>query len=137
MKVFGQSSFELLLTFMIGMAIITPIVLYIIYVQNNYSDSYKVNAAQNVVNKLAEAADSIYLQGPGSKIVLTLYFPQGIEETAVSDKMISIKLSIGPGITEVYQMTKEPVEGSLPTTSGTQRIVVENVGDRVKIYKKM
>jgi hypothetical protein len=133
MKVVCQSSFELLMIFMVGIAILTPIVLYIVSVQNNYSDTYKVNSAQNVVNKIAEAADSIYLQGPGSKILLTLYFPESIEETKVEDSIISIKLLIGPGITEVYQITKEPVQGSLPLTSGFHKITVENEGDYVKI----
>lgn len=54
MKICAQSSFEFLLVFMVGIAIITPVILYVIQVQNNYSDSYKIHSAQNVVNKIAE-----------------------------------------------------------------------------------
>ncbi len=128
-----QSGFEMLLIFGIGIAILTPAFIYAMTARINYSDTYGTSAAQNVVNKIAEAADSIYLQGEPSRIVLNLYFPEKISETSIADKTIMIKLSISPGITDIYQTTDEDVSGTLPTTSGIHKVTIENKGDYISI----
>jgi len=129
----AQSSFDMLLTFMIGISIIIATLVYVNSAQTESLTSYNINAAQNTVNKIAEAADTIFLQGNHSKIVLTLSFPDGISQATVGSNTVMLKLRIKSGETDIYQMTKEPVSGSLPTSSGSHRIVVENMGDYVSI----
>ncbi len=129
----AQASFDMLLTFMIGISIIVATIVYVNSAQTEYLSSYKINAAQNTVNKIAEAADTIFLQGNHSKIVMTLYFPDGISETDVGNSTVMLKLITSSGKTDIYQTTKEPVNGNLPTSSGTYKITVENMGDSVSI----
>lgn len=129
----AQASFDMLLTFMIGISIILATILYVNSAQTEYSSSYKINAAQNTVNKIAEAADTIFLQGNHSKIVLTLYFPDGISKASVQDNTVMLKLVTSSGETDIYQTTKENVSGSLPKASGTYKITVENIGENVSI----
>ena len=132
----AQASFDMLLTFMIGISIILVTILYVNSAQTEYSISYRVTAAQNTVNKIAEAADTIFLQGNQSKIVLTLYFPEGISDTDVGDSVdniVMLKMRTSSGVTDIYQTTKEPVDGNLPTSSGIYKISVENMVDYVLI----
>jgi len=129
----AQASFDMLLTFMIGISIILATILYVNSAQTEYLSSYKVNAAQNTVNKIAEAADTIFFQGNYSKIVSTLYFPEGISDATVQGNTVMLKLRTSSGETEIYQTTKESVDGRLPTTSGTYKISVENMGNYVSI----
>ncbi len=129
----AQSSFEMLVTFMVAITLLLPAVVYVITVQSNYSDSYKLNLAQNVVNKLAEASDTIFLQGEPSKITLTLQFPEGISKTDVSGSSILVRVSTNSGGNDIVKATKEPVTGILPQTSGVYKIIVENKGDSIRI----
>jgi uncharacterized protein (UPF0333 family) len=131
----AQASFDMLLTFMIGISIIVATIVYVNSAQTEYLSSYKINAAQNTVNKIAEAADTIFLQGTRSKIVMTLYFPDGIssDSSTQSGNTVMLKLTTSSGKTDIYQTTKEPVVGNLPTSSGTYKITVENIGDSVSI----
>ena len=129
----SQSSFEMLVAFVVAIIILTPVVAHILTLQTNYADSYKVSAAESAVNKLAEAADSIYLQGSPAKITVKLQFPEGIVETRIKNNEILIRLSTSAGITDIFQITKEPVVGSLPIQSGLHKISVESKGDFVKI----
>jgi uncharacterized protein YjdB len=132
----AQASFDMLLTFMIGISIIVATIVYVNSAQTEYLSSYKINAAQNTVNKIAEAADTIFLQGNRSKIVMTLYFPDGISETSVKNNTVMLKMRTTAGQTDVYQTTKEPIQlglKGLPTSSGTYKITVENIGDSVSI----
>ena len=131
----SQSSFEMLVTFMIAITILVPTVIYVMVIQSDYADSYRISVSQNVVNKLGEAADSIFLQGTPAKLTLTLQFPDGIKEITVEDDIILITLTTKSGQTEIFRNTKETVTGTLPTTSGIYKIVVENQGDRVSISR--
>jgi len=129
----AQASFDMLLSFMIGISIIVATIVYVNSAKTEYLTSYKINAAQNTVNKIAEAADTIFLQGNHSKIVMTLYFPDGISGTLVGDNTVMLNMTTSSGKTDVYQTTKENVSGNLPTSSGTYKITVENIGDSVFI----
>lgn len=129
----AQSSFEMLVTFMVAITLLLPAVVYVISIQSTYADSYKISLAQNVVNKLSEAADTIFLQGTPSKITLTLQFPEGISETEVAGDTIRIRVTTSAGGNDIVQTTKEPVLGSLPETSGVYKIVVENQGGHISI----
>ena len=133
----SQSSFEMLLIFMIAITILVPVVIYVSIVQTEYSDSYKISTGQNVVNRLAEAADTIFLQGSGTRISLTLQFPDSISSTSIGNGEISIKITTSGGEKEVYQTTKEPVSGTLPNKSGVFKIRIENKGDFVQISQEL
>ena len=106
-------------------------------VNRNYAD------AQDAVQKLANAADSVYAQGEGASTVVLVKIPANSNLSStmsyigkpsgaaagVASKQISLRL----GNTDVLAITKETVTGSFPQVSGTYYMRVVSKGSYVAI----
>jgi len=106
-------------------------------VNRNYAD------AQDAVQKLANAADSVYAQGEGASTVVLVKLPgnSNLSSTAsyigkpsnaasgVASKQINLRL----GGTDVIAVAKETVTGSFPSVSGTYYMRVVSKGSYVAV----
>lgn len=118
----GQVSIEYMMVAGLLLLVIIPLLAYsFIEVQR----SIQLSHAENVVNTLSNAADTIYSLGPGSKKYVDVIMPGGITQTLVNDTEISMKIRIFGGESDFFADTKPIVIGSIPTEKGQRRIAVE------------
>lgn len=76
------------------------------------------------VNKIVEAADIVYTQGEPSRITLSVYIPEKVYSIEFSGKMMIMRISVSSSSTDVFAMSKAPLQGLISTSSGTRRIKV-------------
>lgn len=133
MKNKGQSSLETLLILMVGITLLIPITNYIRLYQISYRDTYKLSMAKDSTQDLAEAADSIFLQGHPAGITVTINIPEGVKEGIISERTIQLKVKTSSGVNDVFSFTNEDIQGTLPISPGHHKILVKNEGDVVSI----
>jgi uncharacterized protein (UPF0333 family) len=118
----AQSSVEYMMVLAILIIIVLPL-LY--YAMNQLTNSIKINNADETVNVLANAADSVYALGEGSRKYVWINMPSGIENAYMNNNLINIDLNVFGGISNIYAKTKANLTGVLPISKGTYRVVIE------------
>ncbi len=139
----AQASAELIAV--LGMALIVMLVFVVlssnllsdINVNRNYDD------ARNSVQKLANAADTVFAQGSGASTIVQIVIPPNAN-MSVNASFIgqpangaggsnSNTININVEGTDVISTTREPVSGSFPTAPGTYNLKVASQGSQVVI----
>lgn len=112
-----------------AIAIILPLWLYVNSSLSDTKGELDVTYARVAVNKIKDAADSVYVQGPPASIYLDLDMPDNIESTSVgndpSGREVLIKLNTAGGVSQIYAVTIGNVTGSLPTRLGRIRVLIK------------
>jgi len=94
----------------------------------------QVAYAKNSVNQIANAADSVYLQGAPAKVYVYPNFPDNVGNVDISINTITIQLVWGDGsLRNITATTISNLTGNLSSAYGTHRIVVQAVGSAVRI----
>jgi hypothetical protein len=128
-----QVAFEYIVIAMVFIAFIIPIWTYVSGMQVSAIEQLSTSYAKNTVDNIASTADLVYSQGPPAKVPLKIYVPNGVESVSVSGGMISIRLVVSSGHTDVFAMSTATLNGTIPTEEGTYYISMEAVGDYVQI----
>lgn len=85
----------------------------------------QVSQAKIAVDTIAEAANRIYAQGPGSKTTIQIYLPNGVNYANLTGKEVNYNVILpGGGTTDVFALARGNVTGSLPTSVGTHILTV-------------
>lgn len=123
-----------------GLLLLVTIPLFV-YAFIEVNRSVQMNHAEDAVNTLANAADTVYSLGPGSKKYVWISTPGGVTQSCVGlvegspicvdSKEVSMKMYIFGGESDVFAKTKPTVIGSIPTAKGPHRIAVESLGSGV------
>ncbi len=134
----GQVSIEYIM--ITGLLLLVTIPLFA-YAFVEVSRSVQMNHAEDAVNTLANAADTVYSLGPGSKKYVWITTPGGVTQSCVgsvegsltctNSKEVSMKMYIFGGESDVFAKTKPTIVGSIPTAKGPHRIAVESLGSGV------
>lgn len=124
----GQISIEYLM--IIGLILLVTIPLFV-YAFVEVKRSIQMNHAEDAVNTIANAADTVYSLGPGSKKYVWITTPGGVTQTLVNNTEISMKLYIFKGESDVFATTKPIVIGSIPAEKGPHRVAAESLGSGV------
>ncbi len=129
----GQSAIEYVLIVALAVGILTP---FIYYGYMSSQESSRIMQARRAVEALASAADHVYAQGTGSRTLVSVYVPGGVNFTAsyigkpstagpsVESKEIGLKVSTRAGETDVFATTIPEVRGSWLNHSGMQVFTV-------------
>lgn len=118
----GQVSIEYLM--IIGLLLLVTIPLFV-YAFIEVKRNIQMNHADDAVHTIANAADTVYSLGPGSKKYVWITMPGGVTQTLVNETEVSMKLYIFGGESDVFAKTKPTVIGSIPSSEGPHRIAVE------------
>ena len=114
----------------IGLLILITIPLFV-YSFVEVKRNIQMNYASDAINTIANAADTVYSLGPGSKKYVRVMIPGGVIQTLVNDTEISMILRIYGGESDVFEETKQTVIGSIPADEGSHRIAVESLSSGV------
>ncbi|MFH1052929.1 MAG: hypothetical protein V1740_00790 [Candidatus Woesearchaeota archaeon] len=118
----SQSSVEYIM--IIGVVLVFTMPLFY-FALSQSRNNIKVNQADDAVNTLSKAVDTVYALGPGSKKYVWISIPKGTSGTYVANKSIGILMSIFGGQSDYFSSTKAEVFGSFPSDAGTYKIPVE------------
>lgn len=127
----AQASVELLIILAVSIVAIG----LILALSNNEIinvNSIKANSdAQNTVNKIAGAAEDVYVSGTGTSKQIFISIPSGVDETKTSVGNKTIRLNVNG--TDLIAETKVEVTGSIPTETGGHWIWITSYSGYVLI----
>ena len=127
----GQISTEYLVIMAFLLIVIGILFAYSLLILN---ETTKLSMASDAAATLAKTADQVSALGPGTKIHVNANFPTGIAEASISGKLITIKVNVVGGITEVWEYSKADITPtSLPTEAGNYLFRVEMVDGNITI----
>lgn len=122
----GQTSFEYIV--IVG-AIILLMIPFLSYAVSKINRETKFNTAEEAVAKLAQAADSVAVLGPGTRRFVTITLPADISATSINGTEILLQMQYGGKTSDIVSTTKSLVQGSLQKGKGTYKIAVEALND--------
>jgi len=115
-----QVSVEYLIIVGIALLLLTPMILYATSLLSSSKKELRINLAEDTVKSLAEAADWVYSLGPPSRMELTIYVPEKVNETLIEDHTILMKLEDYP--LPISTTTKANVTGNIPVENGYYKV---------------
>jgi len=107
-----------------GLVLVVTIPL-LYYSMSESSINVQLNQAEDAVNTIAKAADTVYSIGPGTKKYVWINMPGGVQSQSTANKTVLIKLYIFKGISDVFAETKADLTGAVPISKGQHNILVE------------
>lgn len=117
----GQSSIEQMIVIAIGLALVAAL----FYVSSNMaSDSLRVSQANDMVQKLSKSADYVYSLGPGASEEVSIYVPDGVVFTRISNNTVHVRISLSSGESDVFAECSPSLIGEIPSTPGQQVVLV-------------
>lgn len=128
-----QVAFEYIIIIAIGLAFIIPIWLYIITVQYQSNVELALSYAKNAVDKIASTADLVYSQGTPAKVRVSVYIPNGVVQSNITNNTIYLTVRVGTQLSDVVAISEAELNGSLPTQEGNYLIDIEAKADYVQI----
>ena len=109
---------------LIGFALLVALPLFY-YAITESSNNIRLNQAEDAVNTIAKAADSVYSLGPGTKKYVNVIIPGGVEQSFIDGNAIKLKVSIFGNVADIYARSKASLIGTAPLVRGSHRISVE------------
>jgi len=131
----GQAAMEYMTMIGLSLLILMGLLVVVHFMTTAANDQIKMNTAHDAVNKLAEAADFVYIHGHPTKITVYVDIPENIindpANTYISGKTINLGTSISGEVNDIYAVTKGNVEGTLPATKGYYVFIVKSTGEDI------
>ncbi len=117
----GQSGLEYMIILAILLAALTPIIIYSL---DTLSLSIRTAYSKEAVQKIAAAADNLYMMG-GGKTTVAISIPSGVQELLLQNRTIRMRLKIGGSYGDAIAVTKANITGSFPTAEGTAYVPLQ------------
>src|SRR3989304_3741368 len=101
----AQASAEYFIIVAVALLILAPIILYANQTIASSQEELKISTARNAVDRIGEAADLVYTQGSPAKTTMTIFIPDNVNYTLISNKTVQITLRTSAGRVDVYKET--------------------------------
>jgi hypothetical protein len=120
---------------LVGFLVIITIPLILVYNTQYKGTSMQIvtNQADQIGQKIADTAESIYSLGQPSKTTIKVYMPQQIKNITIENNEIIFSIDAGKGAGEVVKMSNVPISGTLKSNAGLHYITVQSAGSYVNI----
>ena len=142
-KLAGQASIELIAILAVALLTIIVFMAMSINFLSNTNIQKNQELARDTVQKLAQAADSVYAQGEGASNVVSINIPSSAlfnpnltfigKPQNASFSGPSTEINIRVWDTDVYATTAGPVHGSFPSSPGAHLMRAYSAGSYVVI----
>lgn len=129
----GQVGVEyMIIVGFVTFAIISIITLAYFY-SNHIKDMIKVNQVEGFASKLISSAESVFFKGEPSKATIKLYLPAGVEIINVTQGGLIVSIRVSSGINKRVFPSEVPLNGTITTSEGLKKLVLEARIDDVLI----
>lgn len=118
----AQTSVEYLILLAALLAVIVP---FAFIAQQTIENSSRTSQAKIAADTLADAANSLFLQGPGASTQVQVYLPPSYNElfSYASNRTININIYLATGEnSDIFRTTNGEIRGKLPSNGGFQII---------------
>jgi hypothetical protein len=129
----AQVAVEYLIVVSLSIAILTPLIIWAYQNLIGYKESNNLVLARNAVDKIGQAVDWVFSQGPPAKMEIEIYLPEGIEEIQIANKTILFKVKTSAGTSDIFYISLANVTGNLPRTSGYRIVKVQAFENNVTV----
>jgi len=131
----GQISLEYLIV--VGFVMFAVIVLLGIslFYTHSVQDQIKVNQLSTFANKIISSAESVYYAGEPSKITITVFLPQGVQDFEVVSNNLVFTFAASSGTSVIAFESNVPLDDGFTLSSlneGVRRLTI--VADSDKVY---
>lgn len=120
----GQAGLEYVLIVGAVLLITVPLFFYAFYETNS---RIILNQAEDAVNTIAKAADTVHSLGPGSRKYVWVSIPQGVVSSSVDNSEVMLTFMKAGNENDIYASTRAVLVGYVPVDKGTYRIAVESL----------
>ena len=120
----GQSAFEYLMLFSFVFAILVFLTNYSQQMTERNREDIILSNAITAVNKIADNANIVYIQGKPTEMTISVYIPEMVSSINISDNRILIKVSISSGVSDIFAVSKATLQGYISPTSGMKKIKI-------------
>ncbi|MBU2638019.1 MAG: hypothetical protein KJ955_03535 [Nanoarchaeota archaeon] len=120
----GQAGIEYVMIVGAILLVTIPLFFYAFYETNK---KVALNQAEDAVNTIAKAADTVYSLGPGSKKYVWVSIPSGVVSSSLNSSEVMLVFMVMGKQNEIYASTRAVLVGSVPVDKGTYRIAVESL----------
>ncbi|MEM5836254.1 MAG: hypothetical protein QXR09_01385 [Candidatus Aenigmatarchaeota archaeon] len=129
----AQVALEYLMIISFALMVLLPYALHLQTVSQNLREDNNLAIASNSLQKIGQAADWVFSQGEPAKITILVQIPANVEEISFAGKMMKWKVRTSAGLSEIYYISSANLTGSLPTTPGYYNLLIQAMGNGVKI----
>ena len=121
----SQISMEYMMVVGFSLLMVIPIISIYGMERVNMRQEVNIKQAQNIANKLADSAETVYYLGKPTKTTLKVYMPEDIESVTINGRTILFKMRYSKEITDVPPpLLSINVTGNLSIKPGIQYIEV-------------
>jgi uncharacterized protein (UPF0333 family) len=126
----AQLSIEYLILTGIILIFLLPILYYAF---SNSIQNLKMHQANELVKRIAETADTLYILGPGSQDTIKVIVPGGVENITFGNRQVYLRIKIFTNVSDVIAETKANINGSIKTKAGSYFIKIKNEDDVIQV----
>lgn len=124
-KMRGQAALEYLVMLGLLLVVLMPVWVYVNSASTQEKLESRVSSAKYAAQRIAEAADAVYVQGPPAKLSIYVNIPDGTKDVFFSEREITFRIASAGGYSDAFAQTLGPMQGNVTTAAGQQKIVVQ------------
>lgn len=121
----GQAALEYLVMLGLLLVVLMPVWVYVNSASTQEKLELRVSSAKYAAQRIAEAADAVYVQGPPAKLSIYVNIPDGTKDVFFSEREITFRVSSAGGDSDAFAQTLGKIQGNVSTRAGQQKIVVQ------------
>ncbi|PIN96649.1 hypothetical protein COX86_03050 [Candidatus Micrarchaeota archaeon CG_4_10_14_0_2_um_filter_60_11] len=124
----GQAAVEYLAIVALSLAVLVPVWLYVDGQRTGVDGQLRLGYAQQAVDRIRDAADLVYAEGPPAQFAVEVNVPDGVLSASIAGKQVALLVDEPWGASEVYAATVANVTGSLdsfPSFGGPRTVIVK------------
>lgn len=129
----SQISVEYVMLVGFLMVIIIPLIIFYYNYSLETNDKLIAQQINHISKRIVDAADSVYYLGKPSQTIIKAYIPQNVKEALIQNNEIVYKINTKLGISEIVQISKVNLTGTLPTSQGIHHITIKAFENYVQI----
>lgn len=123
--------------YMIIIGFVTFVIMSVLVIAMVYSDQTKdrirLNQVENFATQLLNSAASVFFAGEPSKTTISLFLPSGVTEINITTEYLIITTHTSSGENKRAFESKVPISGTISTSEGIKKLVLEAKEDYLLI----
>ena len=135
MNEMGQISLEYLIVVAFVVFAVIVILGVSIFYTSSAQDQIKISQLSAFANKITGSAEAVYYAGEPSKVTITAYLPEGVQNVQVIADNLVVTMVISSGATVLAFESNVPLDNSaiFSLNGGLKRLVISAGADNVHI----
>ena len=103
------------------------------YYQRKTEDQVVSSQVYSIARNLVDAAENVYYHGYPARTQIEAYMPDRVEEILINNTEINFKVRLKSGITDITSYSDVNLTGTITTTPGLKKIIIESKGDYINV----